>query len=69
MLTLNRFSADEPTEAATYEQEAVHTAVAEEEEHVPMLEEEDEDDHTPFVLTATVAEEPQTEASTEEDVW
>ena len=70
LLTLNRFSANEPTEAAVYEQEAVHTALAEEEEeHVPMLEEEDEDDDTPFVLTATVAEEPQTEASTEEDVW
>ena len=62
LLTLNRFSADEPTEAAVYEEEAVHTALAEEEE-------EDEEDHTPFVLTATVAEEPQTEASTEEDVW
>ena len=81
LLTLNRFMynvevetpfAPEPeSEAVAYEQEAVHTALAEEEEVlVPVLEEEeDEDDDTPFVLTATVAEEPQTEESTEEDVW
>ena len=75
LLTLNRFSADESTEAAVYEQEAVHTALAEEEEEIltmpaPVAEEEDdEEDHSPFVLTATVAEEPQTEASAEEDVW
>lgn len=73
-LTLNRFSAGEPTEAAVYEQEVVHTALAEEEEILTMpapvaeVEDEDEDD-TPFVLAGAVVEAPQAEESSEEDVW
>ena len=74
LLTLNRFSAGEPTEAAVYEQDAAHTALAEEEEILTMpapaaeVEDEDEDD-TPFVLAGAVVETPQAEESSEEDVW
>lgn len=75
LLTLNRFSAGEPIEAAVYEQEAVHTALAEEEEEIltmpaPVAEVEDEDeDDTPFVLAGAVTQTPQAEESSEEDVW
>ena len=77
LLTLNRFSSEE----TTYEQDAVHTAIAEEEAEEEILtmpapvavddEDSDEDDDTPFVLAGAieVTEEPQQDASTEEDVW
>lgn len=71
LLTLNRFSSEE----TTYEQDAVHTALAEEEflsVPAPVAvddEDNDEDDDTPFVLAGEVVETPQTEESSEEDVW
>lgn len=71
LLTLNRFMYNIAvgTPFAAQPEHVAEDEVAQAPSPEPLVEEEDEDDDTPFVLAATVAEEPQTEASTEEDVW